>query len=672
MAVRQKYIPVNRTISISQYTPAFLITMLLGILLIHQPLNGEEKSKQLQLTSHETSWIAAHPVIRLAPDPEFHPIEYIDKDGNYMGMAADYAHLIEQKLGIRFEIIKCESWNDVIEKARRREVDVLNAVVKTPQREMFLRFASPYLTIPSVIIVRNHDKRHLTLEMMQGLKIVMVSGYGYVDLIRNKYTGLNVELVSDLQTALQMVSFGLADAFVGDMATASYYIEEEGISNLRSAGETETPNISGFAVRSDWPELCRILDKGIAQVTDEERNKIYSKWIHLGSEDVLTIQEIRNLFLITAGTAALLLSGFLLWNRTLRRMVYLKTEELRNELKERKMVEQMLSVNESHLHTLVQTIPDLIWLKDKNGAYLLCNKMFGRFLGTQEDQIIGKTDYEFLDRETADFLHEQENTVMKTGKPVSNEEWITFSDDGHRALMETIKVPMYNDSETLIGVLGIGRDITERKTNENRIKNLLEEKELLLREVHHRIKNNMNTIKGLLSLQISAEENPSTAASLRDAESRVQSMIMLYDKLYCTENYRELSIKYYLQSLIEYIVGSFLNSRTVEVVTEIDDFILTVQTLTPLGIIVNEILTNIMKYAFTGRESGVITISAKTQNNKAIISIKDNGIGIPESVTFEQTPGFGLSLVGMLVEQLGGSIIIDREDGTGFIIEFDV
>ena len=106
---------------------------------------------------------------------------------------------------------------------QRHEVDVLNAVVRTPQREQYMQFPPPYLTIPSVIIVRKNVNRNLTMEMLEGLHVVMVTGYGYVDLIRNKFPAIDLELVPDLKAALRKVSFGMADAFVGDIATASFY-----------------------------------------------------------------------------------------------------------------------------------------------------------------------------------------------------------------------------------------------------------------------------------------------------------------------------------------------------------------------------------------------------------------------------------------------------------------
>ena len=121
-----------------------------------------------------------------------------------------------------------------------------------------------------------------------------------------------------------------------------------------------------------------------------------------------------------------------------------------------------LRKSESHLHTLIKTIPDLIWLKDTNGLFLSCNPMFERFFGAKEKDIIGKTDYDYVERELADFFRINDKKAMEAGKPTTNEEWVTFADDGHRAFLETIKSPIYDSDGTVLGVLGIGRDITER------------------------------------------------------------------------------------------------------------------------------------------------------------------------------------------------------------------
>ena len=131
-----------------------------------------------------------------------------------------------------------------------------------------------------------------------------------------------------------------------------------------------------------------------------------------------------------------------------------------------KKAEEEIYTSENRLRTLVQTIPDLVWLKDTEGTYLFCNKMIERLFGSKEADIIGKTDYDFFDRELADFLRENDNKAMANRGKNYNEEWMTFADDGHRALLETIKTPMYDDQGKLIGILGIGHDITARKRAE--------------------------------------------------------------------------------------------------------------------------------------------------------------------------------------------------------------
>jgi diguanylate cyclase (GGDEF)-like protein/PAS domain S-box-containing protein len=131
-----------------------------------------------------------------------------------------------------------------------------------------------------------------------------------------------------------------------------------------------------------------------------------------------------------------------------------------------------ISETKNQLHTLLDTIPDLIWLKDREGAYLLCNPMFERFFGAKEAEIVGKSDYDFVDKELADFFREKDRQAMQNGGPSINEEWLTFADGGHRSLHETIKTPVYDEAGILVGILGIARDITERHNNEIEIRHL--------------------------------------------------------------------------------------------------------------------------------------------------------------------------------------------------------
>ena len=140
------------------------------------------------------------------------------------------------------------------------------------------------------------------------------------------------------------------------------------------------------------------------------------------------------------------------------------------DITERKSIERSLQQSQVRLKTLVQTIPDLVWLKDKDGVYLTCNNKFERLYGNPESEIIGKTDYDFVERNQADSFRDQDLKAIQAGVPISNEEWITFADNGQLSLFDTIKTPMFDSEGALIGVLGIARDITERKRNEEALK----------------------------------------------------------------------------------------------------------------------------------------------------------------------------------------------------------
>lgn len=138
-------------------------------------------------------------------------------------------------------------------------------------------------------------------------------------------------------------------------------------------------------------------------------------------------------------------------------------EGFATDVSERKKAEEHFRKSEAHLRSLLYTIPDLVWLKDSQGAYLACNPRFENFVGAKQEEIIGKTDYDFVDIELADFFREHDKRAIESGKPCKNEETLTFASDGHRETIETIKTPMFSAEGELIGVLGIGRDITERR-----------------------------------------------------------------------------------------------------------------------------------------------------------------------------------------------------------------
>ena len=326
---------------------------------------------------------------------------------------------------------------------------------------------------------------------------------------------------------------------------------------------------------------------------------------------------------------------------------------------------ETLRESEEKWRSLTEYSPDHMALLDRDATILFINHTVP---GLTKAQVIGSTFHDFTPKEYEQPTRECFGRVLQTGQPEELESTHRYA-DGTFQSFESYVGPVRRNGE-IVGLTVSSRDITERKRAEEKINALLEEKELLLREVHHRIKNNMNTLVSLLSLQSETMEDWKAVAALEDAKNRLQIMSVLYDKLYRTENLREMSIKHYLPALVDEIIDVFPNKASVQIETRIDDFVLGVKLLSPLGIIVNELLTNAMKYAFIGRDDGMITVSAAIKDQCATLVIEDNGNGIPETIDIENSSGFGLQLVGRLTKQIGGTIKIERENGTRFVLEF--
>ena len=214
-------------------------------------------------------------------------------------------------------------------------------------------------------------------------------------------------------------------------------------------------------------------------------------------------------------------------------------------------------------------------------------------------------------------------------------------------------------------------DITDRKKAEEKINNLLKEKEILLEEVHHRIKNNMSVMISLLSLQLREAKNPEVISVFLDAKSRLESMTVLYEKLYTSKNYLDVSINEYFTKLTGEIIQTFPNHHFVKIESKIDNFQIKTKVVFSLGIILNELLTNTMKYAFPKKKGAKIRINISKRKNHVMFIYEDNGIGVADT-NKNESKGFGLFLINMLVKQIRGEYKILSEKGTKFIIEFDI
>ncbi|MBN1648618.1 MAG: PAS domain S-box protein [Spirochaetales bacterium] len=220
-------------------------------------------------------------------------------------------------------------------------------------------------------------------------------------------------------------------------------------------------------------------------------------------------------------------------------------------------------------------------------------------------------------------------------------------------------------------MMGSHHDITKLKEAESEIQKQLSEKEILLKEVHHRVKNNIANIEGFLSLQATSQLMPEVRTALQDALLRVQGMRVLFEKLLLSGDYQTIPLKSYVESLIESIISVFPESRKITINKNITDITLPTKTATSIGIIINELLTNVFKYAFSDFTGACVTINFSKTDGNAILSIHDNGIGMDERTELNKSHGFGLLIVKMMAEQLGGTFSIRTDNGTTSVLGFE-
>jgi len=327
-----------------------LLVLIFFFLFIQPSQAIESDSNPSFLTSEERQWLQEHPTINLAPDPEFLPIEFIDESGEYKGIAADYVQLIEEKLGVKFNILKFNNWTEVLEKTKTRENDMWGAATPTPQRLEYMLFTKPLIKLPSVILVKkNVDKSLNSIESFMGMRVAAIEGYAINDYLAKQYPELKIDPVPDIQTGLKKVSFGLVDAMVVNIALATFYIEEEGIANLRVAGEVGYINKWALASRSDWPMLNGILEKALAEISETERKKIYRKWVGIKLESGFSLKQF--LILFFGAVAVFGIIGIVVWNASLKQQVQARTIELNKkneELNDANAAKSVFLANMSH------------------------------------------------------------------------------------------------------------------------------------------------------------------------------------------------------------------------------------------------------------------------------------------------------------------------------------
>ena len=230
--------------------------------------------------------------------------------------------------------------------------------------------------------------------------------------------------------------------------------------------------------------------------------------------------------------------------------------------------------------------------------------------------------------------------------------------------------PLHDSDGRILGSAHIAQDITKQKEAEKKVHKTIELKELLIKETHHRVKNNLITISGLLYLQSQHIEDPDAKKVLLDSQNRARAMALIHQKLYSQEYLNSINLNYYFKQLLDEVLKTYNFDDNIQYILNVDDITLDTDTSLILGLIVNELVSNSLKYAFTENEKGTIKVSLHQNKGEFILQISDNGNTISDDIDIENTSSFGLIIVNLLTNQIGGHILVKRDQGTTFTINF--
>lgn len=336
---------------------------------------------------------------------------------------------------------------------------------------------------------------------------------------------------------------------------------------------------------------------------------------------------------------------------------------------ERRRVEEELQLSRQFTALVLAAIPDPVFVKDSSHRFVQVNEALCAMLGQPADAIIGKADVDFVSRDEAVVFVERDNLVLETGQPDLYEERLTDS-QGQTHILVTRK-GLFVDPKGNRYIVGVIRDVTSDKIRERQLRDSLLEKEVLLKEVHHRVKNNLQIISSLLFLQKDTVNDPAIQTIFEESRNRIASMALIHEELYRSGDLARVDLKEYLERLAPKVVQSLRGSKSIGFALNLAECRVSVDKAIPFGLAINELLTNAVKHGFANRDAGNIRVALTCEAGMILAVVEDDGVGLPPGFHPDAVRSLGMQLVVQLTRQLRGGLTFGSSpQGAAFRLTF--
>jgi len=638
-------------------------------------LGISNKTKRLELSNDEKLWLDKHKVIRFTGDPNWLPYEAFDKQGNYIGIVADYLKLIGSRLGIEISIVNSETWAEATEKIKSGEVDIISETVDSELNSQLI-FSQSYLSSPIVIIMQNEADYVENIEQIKHNNIAVIKEYGYTPKILERYPEINFHEVNTIQEGLSSVSTGKVDALLATLAQASYHISELGMNNIRIVGKTEFNTQLAFGMRKEFAPLVPLFNRTLNDISITEKQTILTAWgKHKFAE--------KTDYLLLIQIAAILMSiiiAVVYWNR-----------RLANEVAQRMALE-------AQTQALIDNIPLQIIVTTSDGDILTANPQ------TLSDYNIEKKNINQFN--IANFYNDIEDRllikqeVLEKGRV--SEKIVPFKrvDGEVRSMMISVMPITYSNQ---LALLTIAVDMTEHIEIEeelNRAKEFAESasraKSEFLSNMSHEIRTPMNAIIGFTELLQEQIKQPKLKSFVNTIYTASNNLLTLINDILDLSKIETGKFKIEKTACNPHDLFTELGNIFMMKMREQNiDFFLEIDPKIPENLQLDatrlrQVLFNLIGNAVKFTEKGHIRVKAYSDNTNNIrsqldlvIQIEDTGIGISEDQQelifkdFEQSAGqntekyggtgLGLSITKKLVTMMGGKIELQSKRGEGSI-----
>ncbi|MBX3163386.1 MAG: PAS domain S-box protein [Bacteroidetes bacterium] len=346
-----------------------------------------------------------------------------------------------------------------------------------------------------------------------------------------------------------------------------------------------------------------------------------------------------------------------------------------HDITESKIYEHKLLNQSAKITAIFDSSSHYMWTISRNKQLSSFNKKFFDLIIAMFNikPYIGLKTHEYLKTKSYWEVFDLSYQMVFKGKSINFE---IEGEDIHnnKIFLEIFLNPIY-ENNNVVEVSAIAHNVTEKKLALRRIESSLKEKEVLLKEVHHRVKNNLQVISSILNLQSSYVTDENTRAILRESQNRIKTMAYIHESLYQDKSFISVNFSQYLKTLVNNVVQSYSSSEEkIKVEINAEQIMLSLDNSIPAGLIVNELVTNAIKHAFSGSRTGTVSLNLKHENNRVFIELKDNGSGFADGIDFKNSNTLGLQLVNTLVEQLDGDIEFEtrKDKGTRVLITFKI